>query len=64
MITRSATGVEGEVLWGKSQALEQLQDHPQAIAQAQAAFEICKHIEDPRTDVVRKQLDQWQTADS
>ena len=41
-------------------ALDKLDEHAKAIAQAEASLKIYEQIEDPRAEKVRQQLAEWQ----
>ena len=47
------------MLWNMSLASDRLGDRTQAIAHAEAALKIREQIEDPKAEMVRKQLAAW-----
>ena len=53
---------EGIALWNRSLAFDKLGRRQEAISGAQAALAIYEEIEDPRAEVVRRQLADWGAA--
>ncbi|MGQ0600955.1 MAG: ATP-binding protein [Anaerolineales bacterium] len=55
---------EGNSLWNTARAFEALGDREQAIAQAEAALEVYKQIENPNAGQVQQRLGEWRSGQS
>jgi tetratricopeptide (TPR) repeat protein len=53
---------EGNALWNMSLAFDELGERQKAIERAEAALNILEEIENPNTEKVRKQLEQWRKS--
>jgi tetratricopeptide (TPR) repeat protein len=54
---------EARHLWNMGQALDKLGDRAQAVTHAEAALRLFEQVENPYSEIARKQLADWRKAD-